>query len=38
MTKCGLPEYYEDQEPWRIVTEDASLGSPRLSSVSPKAG
>ena len=24
-----------DQEPWRIVAEDASQGSPRLSSVSP---
>ena len=26
---------YVDQQLWRIVAEDASQGSPRLSSVSP---
>ena len=35
MTYCGLPECHEDQEPWRMVAEDASQESPRLSSVLP---
>ena len=35
MTYCDLPECYEDQEPRRMVAEEASQRSPCLSSVSP---